>query len=182
MNVYQRHLSTWNCFFAAWRPSSSWSLSESVGAAAAALLLLLPLGVLVDPLYVSDEVGPALGLEVAVSALVRLGQVDLPDVVAQVAEARGRVIAHRAADGLALRAAALAGAAAVHDQVLDLRVVVELDVLPLLVGRRARPAGGRGAPAAVVVANPRSQDVLGLLLRIDKKSMNPEWQFKRLLQ
>ena len=146
-------------------PSSCRSLSERVGAAAAAalllLLLLLPLGVLVDPLDVPDEVGPALGLEVAVSALVRLGQVDLPDVVAQVAQAGGRVVAHRAADGLALRAAALPGAAAVDDQVLHLRVVVELDVLPLLVGRRARPAGGRGAPA-VVGANPRSQDVSAL--------------------
>ena len=121
------------------------NLSESVGALLL-LLLLLPLWILVDPLDVPDEVGPALGLEVAVSALVRLGQVDLPDVVAQVAEAGGRVVADGAADGLALGAAALPGAAPVDDQVLHLRVLVELDVLALLVGRRARPARGRGAP------------------------------------
>ena len=120
------------------------NLSESVGALL--LLLLLPLWILVDPLNVPDEVGPALGLEVAVSALVRLGQVDLPDVVAQVAEAGGRVVADGAADGLALGTAALPGAAPVDDQVLHLRVLVELDVLALLVGRRARPASGRGAP------------------------------------
>ena len=146
------------------------SLSESVGTLLL-LLLLLPLGVLVDPLDVPNEVGPALGLEVAVSALVRLGQVDLPDVVPQVAEARGGVVADRAADGLALRAAALPGAAAVDDQVLHLRVVVELDVLPLLVGRRARPAGGRGAPA-VVAANrghKMLQDIcLGLSIYLDE--------------
>ena len=130
-----------DCYLDSWRPP--WNLSESVGTLL--LLLLLPLGVLVDPLDVPDEVGPALGLEVAVSALVRLGQVDLPDVVPQVAEARGGVVADGAADWLALRSAALPRAAAVDDQVLHLRVVVELDVLALLVGRRARPAGGRGA-------------------------------------
>ncbi len=79
---------------------------NDVGRTILLLLLLLLLGrgrrlalrVLVNALDVPDQVGPALGLEVAVRALVRLGQVDLADVVAQVAQGVGGVVADGAAE------------------------------------------------------------------------------------